>query len=797
MNILYSWLKDIVDINVPAEELADALTGAGLEVASIRRIRVPAGIKVARVLETARHPNADRLTVCTVDAGGPSPLTIVCGAPNTRPGMLAPLAVEGTVLEPDFTIKRSKLRGIESFGMLCSERELGLSDDHAGIMDLPGHYTVGTELSAYYPEDAVLEIEIVPSRGDCLSLIGVAREVAARYGLPLKPPALRPFEEPNDPVGASMAVEIADSDACPRYAGRLVRGVTVAPSPEWMQRRLTLAGLRPINNIVDITNYLLLQYGQPMHAFDYRLISGKKIVVAKSGGNRTFTTLDGAERTLVAGDLLINDAKRPVALAGIMGGAGSEISPSTTDVFIECAYFDPVTIRKTSKRLGLSTDSSYRFERGVDPQQGLIDALDSAAALMQQLGNGKTAAGRIDICPRPLVRRTITIRPGRAGKVLGHPFSMDQIAGFLTSIGLECTEKDRDTLTCVAPLFRHDLSLEEDLIEEVGRLFGYDAIPAAERAPVALTTPLQETEHACDLIRLALAYGGFCEIVTNSMTSEKIRELLTPAIPPVTLLNPLSPEMAEMRTTLAATMLQVLRHNLNHKNRNCKLFECGKTYEKEPSGEVIERDVLGILVEGDWSDPSWHSPAVTTDLYRIKGLIESLAHTLGNKKTVFSRLSTQGTLFESDQAISFSIDDSIHGTAGKLGQPALRSFDIKSGVFYLEADITRYLTTPLPKIIFSPLPKYPALERDFCFVMAESVPVGAISDEIRALSPLVEEVAPFDLYRGEKLSSGLKSIAYSVRMRSDQATLTEKEAEPLCSSIIAVMDKKFGAKLRS
>ena len=429
MKIVYSWLKDIVAVNVPAHELASSLTGAGLEVASVRHIRVPANVKVAKILEVSKHPNADKLTICSVDAGEDRPLTVVCGAPNTRAGMLSPLAVTGAVLNDGTTVRKTTLRGVESSGMLCSERELGLSDDHSGILPLPGHLKVGTELSAYYPEDAVFEVEITPSRGDCLSVLGVAREVAARYGVPVNDTAVRPAEERNDPVGKAIQVSIENAAGCPRYAGRLVRDVTIEPSPEWMQRRLTLAGLRPINNVVDITNYLMLHYGQPMHAFDYRLIADRKIVVRNAGTPFAFTTLDGVQRDLASGDLLICDGKRPVALAGIMGGAGSEISEKTRDVFIECAFFDQGTVRRTSKRLGLSTDSSYRFERGVDPESGLIDALDSAAGLMAKYGSGTAAPGRIDLYPGQRGPCSISLRPSRVEKVLGIPVTAGRITG--------------------------------------------------------------------------------------------------------------------------------------------------------------------------------------------------------------------------------------------------------------------------------------------------------------------------------------------------------------------------------
>jgi phenylalanyl-tRNA synthetase beta chain len=796
MNIVYSWLKDFVDISVPADELANALTRLGLEVASVRTTSVPSHIKVAKLLEVSRHPNADRLTVCSVDAGGPAPLTIVCGAPNVKAGMLAPLAMEGAVLGPELTVKKAKLRGVESHGMLCSERELGLSDDHSGIMALSAQCRIGEELSVYYPDDAVMEIEIVPSRGDCLSMIGIAREVAAHYGLPLKQTALRPLESPGDPISASIDVQVTDVEGCPRYAGRLVKGITIQPSPDWMQRRLTLAGLRPINNVVDITNYLLLHFGQPMHAFDYNRIAGKKIIVRTAPGNERFVTLDSVERALIAGDLLIRDGERPVALAGIMGGAGSEIASSTTDVFIECAFFNPVTIRKTSKRLGLSTDSSYRFERGVDPEDGLTDALDSAAALMQRLCGGAVAAGRIDIRSRPFAYRTITVRPSRVGKVLGQPFTIGRIAEHLASIGFACTIKNEDALQCGVPSFRHDCTIEEDLIEEIGRLHGYDSIPASNKARIALDVPVNTAESNADALRHALAYAGFNEIVTNSLTSEKRRTLLTPDTLPVAVLNPLSPEMAEMRTTLAATMLETLRYNLNRNNANHKLFEIGKTYHVLPSHDIIERDVLGIIMEGDWYPPSIHMPSLGTNLFTVKGILNGIANAVGNGECSLAPIQNDSPLFGTE-TVTIRIGTAITGVGGKVSPAVMESFDLKTVVYFIECDITGYLQMQRPTPHYFSLPRYPAVLRDFCFVMPETLSAGTIADEIRSLSPLIASITPFDLYRGEKIGTGLKSIAYSVQFRSGDATLSEKEVDPLCATIIRTIELKFGAKLRT
>jgi phenylalanyl-tRNA synthetase beta chain len=798
MKIIYSWLKEIVDINVPVQEFAVALTNAGLEAVSVQEIRIPAKVKVAMVLEVVKHPNADKLIVCKVDAGESQPLTIVCGAPNARAGMLSPLATVGAVLGPDMTVKKANIRGVESSGMLCSERELGISDDHSGIMSLPGHYTIGEELSAYYPEDAVIEIEIMPSRGDCLSVVGVAREVAARYGLPLKEIALRPEEQRSDPIAKAVTVSVEDPSGCPRYAGRLIKGVTVQPSPEWLQRRLQLAGLRPINNVVDITNYLLLQYGQPMHAFDYALIAGRKIIVRKAGKPLSFTTLDGVQRSLAANDLVICDGERPVAIAGIMGGSGSEISDRTRDVFLECAFFDPATIRKTSKRLNLSTDASYRFERGVDPASGLIDALDTAAAMIVNLGGGNAAAGRIDEYPRPFERRRITVRPSRVAKVLGCGIASDTIAGFFTALGLVCEQKDPDAIHCTVPLFRHDLAIEEDLIEEAGRMYGYDAVPAAEFAPVFLGNQLPCTERAVDTIRNALAYAGFNEIVTNSMSSEKYRSLLTPGTNPIALLNPLSPDMAQMRTTLAGSMLEVLVYNLNRKNSNNKFFEVGKTYEVLASGERREKDVLGIMCEGNWTAAAWNAAALPCDFHVVKGVLETLAAHLGMRAPAIFPLAaeTRPALFD-DEAVSVALGEPLRGVSGKIAASVLSRFDIKTAVYYTELDMSGFLTAPPPRPQYKSLPKFPALERDFCFVMPEHLSAGVIAEEMCRLSPLVAEVRPFDLYRGEKLGNGLKSIAFGVSMRSSEKTLTDRDVEGLCATIINTMQDKFGAKLRT
>ncbi|MCL2181889.1 MAG: phenylalanine--tRNA ligase subunit beta [Chitinispirillia bacterium] len=799
MKIVYSWLKDFVDITAPASEVANALGSAGIEVASVTEIAIPAGVKVARVLSRVPHPNADKLGLCKVDDGdGGEPLQIVCGAPNAAEGMTVALATVGTQIAPDFKIGKAKIRGIESFGMLCSEKELGLSDNHDGIMSLPADWKIGAPLSDYIPYDAVIEIEITPNRGDCLSVLGVAREVSARFGIPMKSAAKMPQENASDPVSQAISVDIEQDSRCPRYLGRLVRNVKVGPSPEWMRKRLTLAGLRPINNVVDITNYILIQYGQPMHAFDYNSISDKKIHVktASSAGAALFTTLDGVERKLAGDDLLICDGKRPAALAGIMGGAGSEITDSTKDVFLECAFFEQGGVRKTSKRLGLSTDSSYRFERGVDPAQGLVDAIDTAASLMEELAGGNVSGGMIDTHPKPFEDKVIKLRPSRTGKIIGVEFPAENITFSLKSLGIKCLKTGADELTCTVPLFRHDIQEEADLIEEVGRQYGYDSIPASTSANVDLVRHPPVAEINRDAARHALCYFGMNEVMTNSMVSESKRKLVTPDIEPVKILNPLNPDMAEMRTSMAISLLDTIAYNLNRKNANNRIFEIGKVFRPDPKSNLAdERDILAIAVEGSCFPQSWGSPALPSDFFVLKGILEAFAAHCALGAAKFAKMESSGPLYASECA-SVAVHSGINGTVGRISDKICKSFGIKSTVYYAEIDLTKWLSAPKPLPKYAPLPKFPALERDFCFVMPESLQSLTVTTEISKVSPLIKSVRPFDVYRGEKLDPGTKSVAFSIEFRSPEKTLTDADVAEACGKIISVMEQKHGAALR-
>lgn len=797
MKLSFNWLKELVKLDHPVEKVADALTSCGLEVASVHPVSVPKGIVAAKITGVEKHPNADRLSLCTVEAGHDFPHRIVCGAPNVRVGMIAPFATLGTRLGPDMVVKKVKIRGVESSGMLCSERELGISEEHHGLMELPQDTPVGAEVDSVIPEDHIIEIELTPNRGDCLSILGVAREISAKLGVQLNYPSFK-LSESNESVGDYITVSIDAPSRCPRYTGRLVRGIKIKESPEWLKQRIRASGIRPINNIVDITNYILLLFGQPMHAFDYARIQDKKIVVKTAENSESFKTLDEVERPLIGGDLLICDGRQPVALAGIMGGLGSEISDHTTDVFLECAYFEPVGIRKTAKRLDLSTDSSYRFERGVDSEKGLLNALDAAASLLEELAEGSVVGGIVDVYPQKISRPPIPLKIENVNRLLGIHLTKETVKHTLESLNIEHIGDDGEKMIFKGPTYRHDLEIEADLIEEIGRMYGYENIPASEYSRISLNQIPNHVESTTSIIRHTLAYMGLHEIVTNSMTSEKKRQLLTPRLEPVKLLNPLNPDMSEMRTNLLGNMLEVCAHNLNHRNLNNRYFEIGRTFISRQGNTLPnERDTLGILIEGNFIDSSWSAAAQPVSFYLLKGVLESLFANLNiGSLTMNRKLEVDFPVFDKQKA-SFEVADYVSGVCGRIDSSILKAFSIKSDVYFAQVDITDLLARPLPEPLYKPLPRYPALERDFAFVVPRELTASQISEAIYGISDLIEDVQPFDVYEGEKLEQDKRSIAYAVRIRASDRTLTEKEGEKIHREIIDTVREKFGVALRS
>lgn len=798
MKISYNWLKDIVSLpeTETAETVAEKLTARGLEVAGIEVQSIPTGVIVGYIKKVERHPQADRLCLCTVDTGKEVPLQIVCGAPNVTEGMKAPLATTGTALTPEFCVKKVKIRGIESYGMLCSERELGISENHEGIMALPDSYETGMPLNAYIPDDYIIEIELTPNRGDCLSILGIAREVAATYKTQIAAIHSHPEESDETHISEYIKVTVKDFHGCPRYMGRLILGVTITDSPDWLKKRLQALGLRPINNVVDITNYILLLFGQPMHAFDYHAIEGKEIVVQRASEGEKFTTLDDIERQLCKDDLLICDAKKAVAIAGVMGGSGSGITENTTDVFLECAFFDPVSIRKTSKRLDLTTDSSYRFERGVDPGQGCEYALDTAAALMKQLACGKVVPGVIDTNKGKIEKKTVRLYPSRASRLLGIPLTEETIIEYLKSLDITYCGNDNDELIFSIPTYRHDLVQEVDLIEEIGRSYGYDSIPLSSYTTITLHQPVNYYENVTTFVRTTLSSLGFHETITHSMTADKINRRFAPSVESIALINPLNSDFAAMRSSLLPSLLHVTAYNLNRKNTDNHLFEIGKVFGKNNNSELPwEKEIVGIIIENNYIPKAWNYSGQKADFYVMKGIIESLTETLGIKFLQYSPIQEQEmTFFDTDSARIES--EQIKGTFGKVKDEITALYNIKSSVYYAELDISTLLTHGIKQPLYTPLPKFPAIERDFCFLMDETIQAGTVAREIAALSPLLESFIPFDVYRGKAVEAGKKSITYSAKFRALDRTLTDKDADTISEKIIETAKNRFNAELR-
>jgi len=799
MRLSLNWLSDFVDVTAPSSELAEGLTMAGLEVEAVEEITPDfSGVVVARVLKVEPHPQADLLTIAEVDAGGGSAQRVVCGAPNLRQGRLYPFAPPGAVLSQGRKLKPAKIRGVASEGMLLAEDELGLSADHMGLMDLPQDLPLGRDLAeALGLADTVLEVAVTPNRPDCLSVLGLAREVAALLNQPLRHPEVI-VAEVEKPAAPLARVTILDPVGCPRYAARLVMDLTVAPSPFWMRRRLQLAGIRAINNLVDVTNYVLLEYGQPLHGFDFRKLRGGEIKVRRPQKNEhSFVTLDGQERALDPGTLLICDGDHPVALAGIMGGLESEIIPDTRQVLIESAYFHPPVIRRTAKRLGLSTESSYRFERGVD-SEGVIHALERAAQLMAALGGGRVLAGRIDEYPNPIYCPRLTLRVSRANQVLGVDLSRDEMAGVLKRLHLPAVVEDADTLAVQVPSFRGDLEREIDLIEEVARLGGYENIPVTlPQGEVATPRPAFEIRLREQSRRLLLGLG-FSEAINYSFQSERLKGMLggeQAAAPALPLSNPLSEEQAVMRISLLPGLLDTLRRNIHHQVRNLRLFELSKTFRPAPGAELPrEEQWLAGLMYGDRVEASWNAPEGPLDFFDLKGVMETLLEGLLINEVSFRDhdlppyLGAGARVFSRDQEL---------GVLGELAPEVNEKLDVEGAIWVFNLNFQALAEAALPTPLFSPLPRYPAVYRDIALVVDAAVPGDRVAQALYEHGkPWLVEAKLFDVYTGDPIPAGKRSLAFRLTYRDPERTLTDEAVGKRHEAMIQALAQELGAELR-
>ncbi len=826
MIISTNWLADYVAHGLSADDLSERLTMCGLEVESVDQIGNDLeGVVVGEVLTAEKHPDADRLSVCTVNVGASEPLNIVCGAPNVAAGQKVAIATIGTVLHlpsrdnPDERVpvqmKKAKIRGQESHGMICAEDELGLGDDHDGIMVLDADTEIGLSFSDYLTRqgipttDNAIDIAITPNRPDAISHLGIARDIAALTGAPVTPPQVL-IPESGGAVAQRMSVAIEADDACHRFVGIMVEGVTIGESPSWMKSRLQAIGLRPRNNVVDITNYVMYECGQPLHGYDADTLAGGRIIVRKTKGESTFVTLDSKERTLPDATLMICDGDREVGIAGIMGGENTEVSEKTTNVFIEAAWFDPSTIRRTAKALSLQTDASYRFERGVDAE-GQAWAAKRAADLMVELAGGTIVDGMIDIHPVPYVAPVISLRAKRVTDIVGAHIEPSEMARLLEAIGFGVSQTGESPVTwdITVPSFRPDVEREIDVVEEVARLFGFDNIlePTHSRVP-NFTPGIKGDRQLRERLRDLLQGSGFRETCTNSMLPIATADAFNaPALPggrfggeSVQTLNPITTEMAALRPSLLPGLLKVMGHNQNHGQAALRLFEFGRVHTKRKTnlslvGDYTEVESLILAASGEWMAQGWYGEARPTDLHDVKGVVDLVLSGCGLSDIRYSESSADGP---GAWGLDVMIGKRWIGSILRIDDEVSKAYDLRDAAFIAELDFTALcdLATAGLRVRFTPVSRFPVVQRDIAVVVDASQAAGPMISTIRQSGqPLLQDVQVFDLYEGEHVGAGNKSIAFGLRLGADR-TLRDKDVDKVVSRILSALDAEFGAKLR-
>ncbi|RLB82615.1 MAG: phenylalanine--tRNA ligase subunit beta [Deltaproteobacteria bacterium] len=802
MKVSLSWLKDYVTIDVDVDKLAEALTMAGLEVdALVDRYAYLGRIVVGRIVQMAPHPDADTLSLCRVDVGT-GIKSVVCGATNIKEGVLVPVALPGAQLLSGDTIEAGRIRGQVSEGMLCSEAELGLGMDSSGILLLPETAKPGLGIAdALGLSDCILEFDLTPNRSDCLSIIGIAREVAAILKTPLKYPRVK-LPPGEIPIEELTSVTIKAPEHCPRYAARVVTDVKIAPSPFWLQDRLHSVGLRAINNVVDVTNFVLMEMGQPLPAFDFDRLAEHRIVVRTAQEGQTFSTLDGVERTLASDMLMICDGKGPVALAGIMGGLESEIEDHTTRVLIESAYFNPITIRRTAKRLGLNTESSHRFERGVDPA-GTIRALDRAAQLMVELAGGKLAEGVIDVYPRPIPERVIDLSIKRTNRLLGTRLSQDEIGAYLKSVELDVEPLDEDRLKVVPPTFRVDITRAEDLMEEVARLRGYDQIPTTHPVSHVVARKPDKKLRVRDRVRQLLAGCGFSEIVTYSFISRDACDRLLlhdqdPRRQMVSIRNPLTEDQAVMRSSLIPGLMATMYRNSKQRNEDLKIFELGKVFLSTARDQLPDEvEMISGLWTGARYDRTWHFKETKADFYDIKGVVEAVCAGLNITGVRFTSLTgTDFPYLRPGYAAQIHAGNGRLGAVGELSPAVLKNFELKQTAYCFELDFDRLIRHVTEQRYARPISRFPATDRDLSLIVDVPVEAQGVLDFIKGLNQeFIETVEIFDVYQGPPLPEGKKSMALRFTYRSFERSLTDSEVNTIHEAIAQKILKQFNAQL--
>jgi phenylalanyl-tRNA synthetase beta chain len=802
MRVSLNWLKDYVDIDISAKDLAERLTMSGLEVEALE----PLGqslqeIMVAKILSIRRHPDADRLFICHMDTGD-GEVPVVCSAPNLKTGAMVPMALPGTQLPGGMIVEESQIRGERSVGMLLAEDEMGLTDDHTGIMMLPPDLSPGAKVPEVVPlEDWAFDISLTPNRPDCACVMGVAREIAAITGQKLKYPEIK-IVEGKKPIKDLTDVTIVDPEGCPRYAAGMIQGVELQPSPFWMRYRLHASAVRSINNVVDVTNYVLLEMGQPLHAFDYDRLGENRIVVKRAEEGEIFSTLDGQSHTLNKEILMICDGERSVAVAGIMGGLNSEIFAGSTNVLVESAYFDPKTIRRGSKTLALSTEASYRFERGIDIE-GVITALRRAMMLMHQLAGGEIINGVIDNYPRPFSAPVIDLRIDKTNDFLGTSLSQETIAGYLTALQMGVEKVDPNVIRVTAPAFRVDITREIDLMEEVARLEGYDKILVTSPH----IRPSDEGDMPGFILRdkaKEIMVGlGFAEIITYSFISPDSAEFLraekdSPLRSFVKLLNPLIIDQSVMRTSLVPGLLDGIRTNIHHGEKDLKLFEWGNVFIHSEKAELPEEEpFLASIMTGFSEQKGWYQEERSVDFYDVKGAVEAFLISLGVDGFLFKR-DLIPPYYHPDFSSQIHFGDSVIGHVGQILPGVMKSYDLESVIAYLfEVDMKALLEKMPEKKAFEPYARFPAVFRDISLIVERRVASAEVQKIIEGeAGGLIEAVKLYDLYEGGKLDPSEKALTFRICYRSKKGTLDGKEINRLHGAIINQIRQKTGGRLR-
>ena len=802
MLVSLKWLEDYIDLELSAEELADRLTMAGLEVDEIQTLAPKfSGVVVAKILSVRPHPNADKLSLCDV-TDGVETYPIVCGAKNIHAGDVVPLAKAGAVIPGGYTIKSTTLRGEKSEGMLCSEAELEIGDDASGILQMPADMALGRPLQeALDLGDTVLDIGITPNRSDCLSMIGIAREAAALTGKKMKMPDVKVRESAQD-VSLLSSVTIEDADLCPRYTARLIQNVTIGGTPVWMKTRLEAAGLRAINNVVDVTNFVMLEMGQPLHAFDFRFLEEGRIVVRKSKPGEEFISLDEKSRLLPENTLLICDGKKPVAIAGIMGGLNSEVKEDTRTILLESAYFNPASIRRSSRRLGMPTDAAFRFERGIDPE-GVVRALDRAAQLIAELSGGEVCRNYLDEYPAKIKAvENIPLRMDRVRQVIGARVPAREAVRILKSIGMALRREGKGAYRVTPPSFRVDIEREIDLIEEIARLYGYHLVPSTLPSVSVSETETIPRLALEERIRQLMTGAGYSEIINYSFSSPDSAEAL--GLSPederrrfVVIKNPLTEDQSIMRTTLAYGLLETLKKNLHNASFNLKLFEIGRTFFKRHDGELPEeKNILAALAAGKAADDLWGSK-VSVDFYDLKGSLENIFQDL-KLDSCRCRTETSEPFLHPGQSCGVYIGDVRVGFLGKAHPEVLKKMDIRSDAYLFEINLDLLGKQTGRRIRYRELSKFPAVQRDVAFVVPESMESEKMLEIVLSQhEDLLENVSIFDIYSGKGLEERTKSLGLRFSYRALDRTLTDAEINSIHNRIVQNTVQQTGAKIRA